>query len=191
MLDNFCHRLEVSGYPVKIAEKVVCNGIICYERKVKKSKEMKEMFHRPENFGKVERRMGKLMGRSNWFRPKQRVVCEGREGDATKNYERGLLSNCCNPYTGSRLVNKGSEPPCDKGKEEEKRPTKPKVQTKISEWAMKKHYTANIIQPHTQPQDSSEGNLLLPLTHPPTQPLERNISHYTANPRNRRVLWVS
>ena len=57
----------------------------------------------------------------------------GGEGDATKNYERGRLSNCCNPYTGSRLVNMVSEVPSDKGKEEEKIPTKPKVQTKISE----------------------------------------------------------
>ena len=65
MLDDFCHRLEVSGYPVKIAEKVVCNGIICYERKVRKTKELKEIIHRPENFGKVERRIGKLMRRSN------------------------------------------------------------------------------------------------------------------------------
>ena len=55
------------------------------------------MFHRSENDGKTERKVGKLLGRTSWFRP------------ATKNYERGHLSNCCNPYTGSRLVNKGSE----------------------------------------------------------------------------------
>ena len=55
------------------------------------------MFHRPENDGKTERKVGKLLGRTSWFRP------------ATKNNERGHLSNCCNPYTDSRLVNKGSE----------------------------------------------------------------------------------
>ena len=34
---------------------------------------------------------------------------EGWEGDTTKNYERCHLSTCCNPYTGSRSVNMGSE----------------------------------------------------------------------------------
>ena len=82
----------------------------------------------------------------------------GREGDATKNFERGLLSICCNPYTGSRMVNQGSKVQCGKG---EKIPTKPKVQSKISEWILKKPDGSNIIQPqphpHTQPRDSSGG----------------------------------
>ena len=44
------------------------------------------------------------------------LLCSTTEsGEATKNYERGLLSNCCNPYTISRLIDKGSEVRCGNG----------------------------------------------------------------------------
>lgn len=77
MLDNFCARMEASGYPPKIAAQVVRNGLLCYEKKWRKMKATGKLFHRPEEEGKLERRIGKLMGRSNWFRPEKKK--EGEE----------------------------------------------------------------------------------------------------------------
>ena len=47
MIDTFCTRLELSGYPPKIASRIVRNGLLCYEKKMYKAEAEKKMFQRP------------------------------------------------------------------------------------------------------------------------------------------------
>ena len=45
-----------------------CDGIMGYERKLKKENEGNGMIHRPETEGKLQRRMDKFCGKTKWFR---------------------------------------------------------------------------------------------------------------------------
>ena len=53
MLDQFCARMELSGYPVSIASKVVTNGIKCFDRKTLEARKKEQMFHRLEDEGRL------------------------------------------------------------------------------------------------------------------------------------------
>ena len=74
MLDKFSRRLQLSGYPLKLVERILKNGIVCFERKTKKFKDEGREFHRPEDDGKIGRRIGKMMRKSRWFRPNEAGV---------------------------------------------------------------------------------------------------------------------
>ena len=69
LLEDLSDRLRISGYPVKISGKVMLNGLKCYFSKVQKAEKSSKMFHRPENEGKLERKLSKLAGKATWFRP--------------------------------------------------------------------------------------------------------------------------
>ena len=73
LTEDFCDRLQASGYPYKVAAKIVRNGLLNYVGKVEKAEKNNEWFHRPEEDGQVERRISKMTGRSNWFRPRRKT----------------------------------------------------------------------------------------------------------------------
>ena len=79
MIDRFCSRLELSGYPVKIAAKIVLNGAICYEKKLAAAMKEGKTIHRSEDEDKVGRRKIKLSGMNNWFRPVKKKKIEDDE----------------------------------------------------------------------------------------------------------------
>ena len=85
LLEVFSERLRVSGYPWKVAARILRNGIVCYNKKKSKAVAENMMFHRPEEDSRLERRWSKLMGRSMWFKPKSK---SGKNGDDASE-ERG------------------------------------------------------------------------------------------------------
>ena len=93
LLEEFSARMKISGYPHKIAGKVVLNGLKCYFSKVDKAERTNQMFHRQESEGKFERKLGKLAAKSNWFRPERRkeLVELQPETDNGLAAERGTL----------------------------------------------------------------------------------------------------
>merc|ERR1712105_32193 len=92
MLDKFCGRLEMSGYPVELAAKIVLNGVTCYERKVKKASDLKVMFHRRGDQGRLERRRSKITGMSSWFRPQKCTEGEEKLQGSLVSVERVVVS---------------------------------------------------------------------------------------------------
>ena len=58
LLEDLSDRMRVSGYPAKVAGKVMMNGLKCYYSKLEKARKSGKMFHRPENEGKIERKIG-------------------------------------------------------------------------------------------------------------------------------------
>ena len=68
MLETFCERLRYSGYPVRIAARIVRNGILNYENRVERERRGIQYLHRPEDEGKNARRGAKLNGKTNWYR---------------------------------------------------------------------------------------------------------------------------
>ena len=71
LVEDFCEPLRASGYPHRVAARIVTNGLKNYCRKVEAAKKAGKMFHRPEWDGRIERRLGKLSGKTNWFKPRK------------------------------------------------------------------------------------------------------------------------
>ena len=86
-MEEFSRRLEASGYPIRVAGRIIRNGIVNYSRKVEKERKGEGNIHRQEDEGKLERRMGKLLGKNNWFR-KQAKDMEGDEFSSLSGIER-------------------------------------------------------------------------------------------------------
>ena len=68
LLEEFTNRLQVSGYPPRTAGKILRNGITNFLRRLEKEKRGQLPLHRPEEYGKLERRMAKVVGKDRWFR---------------------------------------------------------------------------------------------------------------------------
>ena len=86
MLEEFCGRLQFSGYPPRVAARILRNGIINFENRKAKAMKGTLKLHRPEDEGKLERRFTKITGKSNWFRMpgKSKDDCS-RNGGAKKD----------------------------------------------------------------------------------------------------------
>ena len=68
LLETFTKRLQVSGYPCKVASKIVRNGTTNFLRRLERQKQGKGPLHRPEEDGRVERRLAKVVGKDRWYR---------------------------------------------------------------------------------------------------------------------------
>ena len=87
LIDRFCGRLEMSGYPVEVAARIVWNGITNYERKVEKATELGLMFHRKEDQGRLERRRSKITGGSGWFRHQEKSTSQSDAGEVPTRWK--------------------------------------------------------------------------------------------------------
>ena len=81
LLEDLSDRLRLSGYPPRVAGKIMLNGLKCSFSKVDKAAKSQVMFHRQEGDGRFERKMGKLAARSTWFKPGAGKKDHGKEGE--------------------------------------------------------------------------------------------------------------
>ena len=95
LVESFCDRLRWSGYPWKVATRIVRSGLVNYQNKVKKAEEMGLMFHRAEGEGQMLRRRMKLAGKSNWFRPECKMK-SGKEGERNQEPTKERWKNGAN-----------------------------------------------------------------------------------------------
>ena len=54
-LDKFCARLKLSGYPIRLAGRIVRNGLLCYSKRLLREKSGGSRIHRPETEGRQQR----------------------------------------------------------------------------------------------------------------------------------------
>ena len=108
-MEDFCDRLKWSGYPCKVATKIVRNGLVNYLCKKNKAERSRTMFHRPEEEGRLQRRKMKITGRTNWFRPRRKTVDLGKNTNPRgKTTERQDKDNV-RKETGKMTVRKSGD----------------------------------------------------------------------------------
>ena len=66
-LEDYCERLRKSGYPMKMAMRIMRNGIMNYERKLEKEIQGRGRIYRHEEEGRSGRRVKKFCGKATWF----------------------------------------------------------------------------------------------------------------------------
>ena len=50
-LEEFCYRLNLSGYPVALAGRILRSGILTYEKRLRRELDGGSRIHRPETEG--------------------------------------------------------------------------------------------------------------------------------------------
>ena len=69
-LEEFTRRLRLSHYPPSISAKIISNGIVTYKRALEREAREERNLHRLGEEGLVERKLGTISLKENWFRKK-------------------------------------------------------------------------------------------------------------------------
>ena len=72
IIDDFQHRLELSGYSLQASRRILVSGLQGYERIKRLAAKTGGYINRPARMGEEGRRLKKLLGKSNWFKKKRK-----------------------------------------------------------------------------------------------------------------------
>ena len=72
IIDDFQHRLELSGYSLQASRRILVSGLQGYERIKRLAAKTGGYINRPARVGEEGRRLKKLLGKSNWFKKKRK-----------------------------------------------------------------------------------------------------------------------
>ena len=86
IVDNYAQKLVNSGFRGEQLRRIVTNGIKGYESKLRRCREQGWRLHRSSTDSQGERIRRKLLGKSNWFRKRRKIVKEDEQKATRRSF---------------------------------------------------------------------------------------------------------